>query len=368
MPTCTCTDVEPIAVAEDPVGTRPGSAELKPIDTSPVVGETPIAGLRSWLTPTPLFYVRNHYTVPEIDSSEWSLSIEGAVSNPIEVTYSELLRLPKTTLPAMLECAGNNRSDLGPGIPGNPFEDGAVSNAIWAGVQLKPFLQQAGISSDAVEVLFEGEDSGEPAPGRDVVPYQRSLPLQVALHPDTLLVYEMSGEALTPDHGFPVRLIVPRWYGMASVKWLKRIRVLENPFVGFFQTERYVIEDEAGIDQQIRRLAIKSLVNWPEHRTSLPSGGSAAISGMAWSGDGPVRRVDVSIDGGENWQEAHLDESSNGYSWQQWHLEWTPSEPGHYTIVARAMDNAGNLQPLETRWNKLGYCINGSKPVCVTVE
>ena len=366
MPFCTCTDAGSLKVAEDPACTRPGTAELVPIATQPVVGETPAAALRSWLTPTPLFYVRNHYDVPEIDPTTWSLSIDGAVSNPVEISYSDLLRLPKKTLPAMLECAGNNRSDLGPGIPGNPFDEGAMSNAIWAGAPLKPFLQQAGISPDAVEVLFEGDDRGEPVPGRDIVPYQRSLPLQVALHPDTMLVYEMSGETLPPDHGFPVRLIVPRWYGMASVKWLTRIRVLEKPFVGFFQTERYVMEDEAGIDQQISRMEVKSFVNWPEHGTSLPIGRPVAISGMAWSGDGLIRRVDVSLDGGETWQDAHLDESALKYSWQQWHVDWTPMNEGHYTIIARAADDSGNLQPLETRWNKLGYCVNGSKPVCIT--
>ena len=165
MPLCTCTDAGSITVAEDPACTRPGTARLVPIDTEPVVGETPLVALRSWLTPTPLFYVRNHYFVPEIDPTDWSLSITGAVSNPADIPYSDLLRLPKTTLPAMLECAGNNHSDLGPDIPGNPFEDGAISNAIWAGAPLKPFLQQTGISPDAVEVLFEGADSGPPAPG-----------------------------------------------------------------------------------------------------------------------------------------------------------------------------------------------------------
>ena len=368
MTLCTCIKAESGKVAEDPTVTRPGSHELVPIDTRPLVAETPLSALRSWLTPTPLFYVRHHYSVPKIDPADWSLSISGAVSNPTEIPYSDLLRLPKKTLPAMLECAGNNRSDLEPGVPGNPFEDGAVSNAIWAGAPLKPFLQQAGFTPDAVEVLFEGADRGEPAPGRPVVPYQRSLPLQVALHPDTLLVYEMNGETLTPDHGFPVRLIVPRWYGMASVKWLTSIRVLQKSFVGFFQTERYVMEDEAGIDQQISWMAVKSFVNWPEHGTSLPVGRPVAVSGMAWSGAGPVRRVDVSLDGGETWQDAHLDESALGYSWQQWHVDWTPPAPGHYTIVARAADDSGNLQPLETRWNRLGYCVNGSKPVCVTAE
>jgi DMSO/TMAO reductase YedYZ molybdopterin-dependent catalytic subunit len=180
------------------------------------------------------------------------------VSNPVELNYSELVRLPKQTVPAMMECAGNNRSDLDPKVPGNPFEAGAISNAIWAGAPLKPFLQQAGYSSDAIEVLFEGADSGEPAPGHSTVPYQRSLPLQIALHPDTMLVYEMSGETLTPEHGFPVRLVVPRWYGMASVKWLTSIRVIERPFAGFFQTERYVMTDESGVEGQLSHMAVNS--------------------------------------------------------------------------------------------------------------
>ena len=367
MPLCTCTEAGSVKVAEDPVCTRPGSHDLLSIDNVPVVAETPLAALRSWLTPTPLFYVRNHFGVPEIDADAWSLTIGGAVSHPVEISYSELVRLPKKTVPAMLECAGNNRSDLVPKVPGNPFRDGAVSNAVWAGAPLKPFLQQAGLSSGAVEVLFEGADRGEPEPGRREVPYQRSQPLQIALHPDTMLVYEMSGESLTAEHGYPVRLIVPRWYGMASVKWLTSVRVLQKPFVGFFQTERYVIEDEAGIEGQVSQLAVKSFVSWPEHGTSLPAGQPVAISGMAWSGTGPIRRVDVSIDEGSIWQDAHLDETAIGYSWQEWHVDWTPNEPGHYTIIARAVDDDGNLQPLESHWNPLGYCINGVKSVCVTV-
>jgi len=289
------------------------------------------------------------------------------VTNPVELDYSTLVRLPKKTVPALLECAGNNRSDLDPTVPGNPFQDGAVSNAIWGGAPLKPFLQQAGINPNAVEVLFEGIDHGEPFPGSKTMRYQRSLPLQVALHPDTMLVYEMNGETLTPEHGYPVRLIVPRWYGMASVKWVTSIRVLETPFVGFFQTERYVIEDEAGIAQQIALMQVKSFVSWPEQDTSLPVGQAVAVSGMAWSGTGPVRRVDVSVDGGETWQDAHMDESSLGYSWQEWHIDWTPESTGHYTFVVRAVDEGGNLQPIENRWNPLGYSINGVKPVCIDV-
>ena len=251
MTLCTCTKAGPTRVAADPIQTRPDNFKLRTIDLEPVVSETPLPALRTWLTPTPLFYVRNHFEVPELEVDDWSLKIDGAVTNPVELDYSTLVRLPKKTVPALLECAGNNRSDLDPTVPGNPFQDGAVSNAIWGGAPLKPFLQQAGINPNAVEVLFEGIDHGEPFPGSKTMRYQRSLPLQVALHPDTMLVYEMNGETLTPEHGYPVRLIVPRWYGMASVKWVTSIRVLETPFVGFFQTERYVIEDEAGIAQQI---------------------------------------------------------------------------------------------------------------------
>ena len=367
MALCICSKAGSTTVATDPIRTRPDNFELRSIDLEPVVAETPLPALRAWLTPTPLFYIRNHFDVPELDVDDWSLTIEGAVDTPVKLDYSTLVRLPKKTLSAMLECAGNNRSDLSPKVPGNPFQDGAVSNAIWGGAPLKPFLQQAGLSPKAVEVLFEGVDEGSPVPGGKTVKYQRSLPLQVALHPDTLLVYEMNGETLSPDHGFPVRLIVPRWYGMASVKWLTSIRVLEAPFVGFFQTDRYVIEDDAGIEQQLAQMQVKSFVSWPEHETSLPIGQPIAVSGMAWSGTGPIRRVDVSIDGGDTWQDAHMDESSLGYSWQEWHIDWTPAEAGHYTVVVRAVDEAGNLQPAETRWNPLGYSINGIKAVCIDV-
>ncbi|MCH7642981.1 MAG: molybdopterin-dependent oxidoreductase, partial [Chloroflexi bacterium] len=232
---------------------------------------------------------------------------------------------------------------------------GWYSEQVWAGLPLADLLEAAGPTSRASSITVTSATG-----------YYRRFSLEEA--EGYMLATRVGGAELSRGHGFPVRLIVPRWYGMASVKWLTRIRVLEKPFVGFFQTERYVMEDEAGIDQQISRMEVKSLVSWPEHGTSLPVGRPVAISGMAWSGGGVVRRVDVSLDGGDTWQDAHLDESVLGYSWQQWHVDWTPPAPGHYTILARAADDSGNLQPLETRWNRLGYCVNGTKPVCVTVE
>jgi len=158
MTLCTCSKAGSTTVATDPIRTRPDNYQLRSIDLEPVVAETPLPALRTWLTPTPLFYIRNHSDVPELEVDDWSLSIEGAVDTPVKLDYSSLVRLPKKTLPAMLECAGNNRSDLNPKVPGNPFQDGAVSNAIWAGAPLKPFLQQAGLSPNSVEVLFEGID------------------------------------------------------------------------------------------------------------------------------------------------------------------------------------------------------------------
>ena len=341
------------------------SHELVTVSVRPYNAETPLPALLKEITPSELVYVRNHFEVPELEVSEWTLKVTGSVREPRSISHSDLRTLPSKTLRMTLECAGNGRRAMDPVPAGTPWGYGAVSIVEFTGTPVSNVLELAGISDEAVEAVFHGADRGEVAPGR-MEPYVRSLPLEVALSPDTILAWEMNGEPLTTDHGFPLRMVVPGWYGMASVKWLTSVRVLEKPFVGFFQTERYIMADDAGVEAGISQMAVQSFVSWPEHDTSLPAGQPVAISGMAWSGSGPIRRVDVSMDDGATWQDAHMDESPIGYSWQEWHVDWTPEKPGHYTIIARAVDEDGNLQPLENRWNPLGYCINGVKPVCVT--
>jgi DMSO/TMAO reductase YedYZ molybdopterin-dependent catalytic subunit len=339
---------------------------LVQIEERPKIGETPQDTLKSWITPNPLFYVRNHFDTPTIDETDWRLTVDGLVSNPLSLTIEDIRDFPKQTLPVMLECAGNNRSDLSPRVPGNPFQNGAVSNAVWAGVPLQALLGMSGIAEGAVEVLFEGGDVGTTAPGAKSEPYLRSLSLDMATHPDTLLAYEMNGEPISKEHGHPLRLIVPGWYGMASVKWLRRITILDQKFHGFFQSDRYVIENENGEAEPVAEISVKSLIGWPQRGTTLLNK-HQHVTGMAWSGRAPIKRVQFTSDGGESWQDATLVGPSERYTWQQWNFCWTPKGEGHYTLAARAQDQKGNWQPLQTRWNKLGYVIDGVRPVCVNV-
>ena len=270
MKGCTCSEAEPTPSSDQPRCTRPENSSLVTIDSQPFVAETPPVALQSWLTPNPLFFVRSHFSAPPVELSGWSISIEGQVSHPLRLTYSEIQQAQKHTVPITLECAGNDRSDLHPPAPGNQFGRGAVGTAVWAGVPLKAVLELAGIRPGAIEVLFEGADSGEPEPGKSVTPYLRSLPIDVAMDPDTLLAYEMNGEILPREHGYPLRLVVPGWYGVASVKWLRRICVLDYRFEGFFQTERYVLLGGDKEAAPVRSISVKSLISWPHDRAALP--------------------------------------------------------------------------------------------------
>ena len=373
MDTCKCSKAEFGRERSETLSAQPEGKGLVTIEHEPIIGETPQATLQSWLTPNPLFYIRNHYSIPQWESdSEWALTLDGHVDNTLSFSREDFRSFPIQTLPITLECAGNNRSDLEPQVPGNPFQNGAVSTAIWAGVPLRCLLERSGIKEGAVEVLFEGFDAGEPAPGEQTQPYLRSLSIDVAMHPHTLLAYEMNGEPLSREHGYPLRLIVPGWYGMASVKWLRRISVIQEKFEGFFQKDRYIIEGDEGESVPIAQMHVKSLISWPQSNTSLANTNLALqthmINGMAWSGFAHIAKVEISDDDGATWNEAELVGPRYRYSWQQWNFAWSPKGAGHYTLVARATDEDGNEQPLETRWNSLGYIINGVRPVCVEVR
>lgn len=348
---------------------RTGVKELKSLSSNPIVCETPEQTLGNWLTPTSLFYIRSHFESPVISDfsgSDWTVSISGSVANPYEFGVEDLSVLPKQTFPVTLECAGNNRSDLYPKVPGNPFQSGAVSNAVWSGVSLNDVLTKANVNVDTVEFLFEGLDKGVPEPGLESQPYMRSLPVEVARHPDTLLAYEMNGETLTLDHGFPLRLIVPNWYGMASVKWLTAITAITQPFKGYFQRNRYVFRDFIGNEKPVCEIKIKSHITFPQHEMKLNSE-IVRLSGFALSGRSAIELVEISVDGGKAWKTADLVGPSHKYSWQQWQFVWAPSRPGHHTILSKARDQEGNVQPLKSEWNQLGYAANACKPICVEV-
>src|SRR5580704_6435421 len=320
--------------------------ELTVLSREPVCAGASLSHLQDWLTPTSRFFIRNHFPIPNMDASSWSLSVWGEVARPLMLRYDDLAGLPSAEVVALLECAGNSRATMRPSAEGVPWEHGAVGTARWTGVPVRTILEQASPRNNAAYVLFEGADFGKErtAPGA-LAPkecsYAMSLPLEKALHPDTLLVYRMNGDVLPPEHGYPVRLIVPGWYGMASVKWLTNIRLLDKPFRGFHESDYYVYvaEGETGASpgERVTTMLVKSLITWPSRGGFIPTG-SHRVRGVAWSGLGPVSRVEVSTDNGRSWHAAALDASRSSFAWQQWEFQWQVGKPGHYLIRARAID------------------------------
>ena len=368
MQSCRCTPAEAAGITEDPWHTQPHPqpAALVTIDSEPFVGETPIDAIQSWLTPNALYYARNHYDTPSIDVSSWTLAVDGLTASPLQLIYSEIRAMPRRTIPVTMECAGNNRVDLDPPVSGNRFQGGAVSTAFWAGVSLPDVLDRAGVPDSAVEVVFEGADTGSPVPGAPPSPYGRSLPIDLARDPDMLLAYEMNGEPLPEDHGYPLRLVVPGWYGMASVKWLTRISLVDQPYEGFFQRDRYILDTGNGHTEPLAHMLVKSLFSRPRHGQVFDQS-QLEVAGLAWSGVGEIDSVEMSEDFGETWEPAELGTLAQKYTWRQWHIRWTPAAKGHHTLMVRARDALGNVQPMENTWNRLGYAVNAVQSVCVNV-
>ena len=351
----------------------PGRPGLIVREWSPRNLESPVGALGSFLTPAADFYVRSHFDVPQLDAGSWRLRVEGAVRNPFELTFAELRALPTTTQTALLECAGNGRVFLTPKAKGLLWGAGAVGNAEWAGVPLGVLLDRAGVADGATEVILEGADSGAivtdpPSPG--VIPYARSLGLAKA-RTDVLIAHAMNGDRLTPDHGYPARAIVPGWYGMASVKWLARIIVVERPFAGYFQTLEYSAFEPDGGSASLVPLgpnAVKSLIVHPEAGAVVPAGRDCAVRGMAWAGEATVARVEVSADDGKTWGAARLVGDPVRHSWRPWEYTWpVPDRPGACRLLARATDDRGRTQPATRAEHLRTYAIHHVVPVDVTV-
>ena len=336
--------------------------------------ESPLGSLGSFVTANSEFYVRSHFEVPQIDASTWRLKVEGAVRNPFEMTFHELRRLPAESKVALLECAGNGRVFLVPKAKGLLWESGAVGNAEWTGVPLKALLARAGVKAEAVEVILEGADSGkisdEPqTPG--VIPYARSLNLGKAMG-DVLLAYLMNGDPLSPSHGYPVRAVVPGWYGMASVKWLSRIVVTEKPFFGYFQTLDYAtFEQNHGLTSltAVTGNAVKSQITSPLRGAVVGGGRDYSIKGVAWAGEANVSRVEFSTDGGKTWSDARLSGEPVRHAWRQWEATWrVPGQSGEFRLMARATDDQGRTQPMHHNPNHRTYMIHHVVPVEVEVR
>jgi DMSO/TMAO reductase YedYZ molybdopterin-dependent catalytic subunit len=344
------------------------SEQRRIITHEPENSETPLESACTWVTPTRLFFVRNHAQVPSLDVARWKLRIDGRVSEPLEFSYAQLRSLPQHTVSVTVECAGNGRSFLATHVHGVQWGAGAIAHAEWSGVPLARLLEKTRLAPDVVELVFEGADRCSESDHPQPMPFARSLPLAKALHPDTLIALTMNGEPLLPDHGFPARLLVPGWYGVASVKWLQNIAATAKPFQGYFQTTKYTYR-VAGQTQPaiVQKMEVKSEIIRPQPGETVAAG-VQRISGVAWAGEEAVASVDVSTDGGRSWRPASLVGPQSSYSWNMWEFHSDDLAPGEYTILSRATSAGGKQQPLQHDPLRGGYMINFVRPCRVRVE
>jgi DMSO/TMAO reductase YedYZ molybdopterin-dependent catalytic subunit len=331
----------------------------------------PLEALRHEITPVGLHYLLIHYDIPFVDGATWALHVDGNVERTLTLSLGELRALPSVEVAVTMECAGNGRALLEPHVLSQPWLRDAVGTARWRGVEVRTLLAEVGTRADAVEVLFSAVDRG--IEGETEQQYARSLSLADATAEGVVLAYEMNGAPLLPQHGFPLRLVVPGWYGMTNVKWLDRITVLDRPFDGYQQARAYRMrasEDDEGT--AVQKMAPRSLVvppGVPEFltRARTVAAGPCVLEGRAWPGRAPVEAVEVSVDGGETWSEAALEDDRLGrWAWRGWRYEWDAA-PGAFRVGSRTRDAEGNEQPLEPTWNVGGYANNAVQWVDVTV-
>jgi DMSO/TMAO reductase YedYZ molybdopterin-dependent catalytic subunit len=329
----------------------------------------PLEALRWPVTPVGLHYLLIHYDIPVVDPGAWRLRVGGRVRRPLELSLEDLRAWPAVTRPVTMECAGNGRALLEPHVVSQPWLSEAVGTAEWTGVPVRDLLEQAGVEDGAIEVLFTGLDRG--VEGGVEQDYQRSLPLAEATD-GPLLAYAVNGSPLPPQHGFPLRLIVPGWYGMTSVKWLARIEALDEPFAGYQQAVGYRMrshEDDPGTP--VTRIMPRALMVPPgipdfltRRRHLTP--GPCTLEGRAWSGWGTIDAVEVSVDGGASWAPAQLGDEPAPGAWRSWTFEWDATA-GEHELCPRARDAAGNRQPVDADWNVGGYANTSVQRVPVTV-
>ena len=333
----------------------------------------PLEGLHYSITPIGMHYLLAHFDIPFIDPGSYEITITGRVGKPLGLTLDDLKARPAVRMPVMMECAGIGRAHLSPRPISMPWHDEAVGCSEWTGTPLHTILEEAGLLDDAVEILFTGYDRGI---DQDVEQnYERSLPLEEAMREEVILAYQMNGQPLPPQHGAPLRLVVPEWYGMASVKWLKEIKVVSEPFEGMQQALLYryrQFEEDPGTPVTRKNPhALMVPPGIPDYlsRTRHISPGRSLVEGRAWSGYGPVERVEFSPDGGHTWDAAALGEPVGRYAWRPWTYEWDVEEPGEYELCARATDASGRTQPThdDGAWNQGGYGVNVVQRVTVVV-
>lgn len=331
--------------------------------------------LREPVTPLGAHFLLIHFDVPRLSAQDYAIELGGRVRHPRRVPLRELQERRVLTQAVTLECAGTGRSTMRPRAAYVPWSREAIGTYRWTGTPLRPLLEQAGLLDGAREVLFTGWDTGVDLGVEHA--FERSLPLAEALRDEVMLAWEANGQPLLPQHGFPLRLVVPSWYGMTSVKWLRAITVLDRPFEGVEQAQVYRYQQEKGeAGEPVSRKRVNSVILPPGipdliTRRRFIAPGRHAIQGMAWSGAGRITGVEVSTDGGAEWRAARLTPATEDrFAWQQWHAEWEAGTLGDHVLACRARDEAGNVQPLDAQavWNRQGMGGNSVQRIAVTVQ
>jgi DMSO/TMAO reductase YedYZ molybdopterin-dependent catalytic subunit len=351
----------------------PGKDKLIVRSLRPPDYETPVALLDSWLTPVEHFYVRSHLPTPvNLDAASWTLQIEGEVTTPSTLAIDDLRRLPTATITTTLECAGNGRAFFEPPVAGIQWGKGAVGNARWTGVRMADVLKRAGVKNTGRFVVMNGADR----PLGTMPDFHRQLPIDKAMHPDTLLAFEMNGQPIHPLHGFPLRAIVPGWEGAYSIKWLTTLTVLDKESDSFWVATAYRyptrrVAPGAAVDAKdmapLTGLVVKSLITKPLDGAVLAAG-RIDVAGFAWAGETDIASVDVSIDDGASWQPTRLVGERAKYAWRRFEHNFTASKAESYLILARATDANGRMQPMMPPWNPSGYLWNAPDSVRVEVK
>jgi sulfite oxidase len=334
--------------------------------------ESPVEYFNSWLTPVPHFFVRNHMHEPsELDAGEWRLTVGGEVEKPLTLSLAELSKMETHSVVNTLECAGNGRSLSRPQVPGIQWGKGAVGTARFSGPRLGDVLQRAGVKPTGKHVMFRGMDE---VPGK-VPPFIRSIPIEKAMDSDTLIATHMNGAPLSKHHGFPARALAPGWIGAASCKWLTEIKVLESEFVGNFMSPGYRLPNQPVKPGEavkpedthpVTALSVKSVIAGPGDGASVRAG-AVKVHGAAWAGEADITKVEISTDGGASWSPARLGSERARYAWRLWSYDWKAGRGGDYTIMSRATDSQGRVQPMAADWNPSGYLNNSVDQVKVHV-
>jgi len=330
----------------------------------------PLEAMRYPITPTGLHYLVIHFDIPDVRPDDWDLTIDGLVANALSLSLEDLKAQPVVTLPVTMECAGNGRALLSPRPVSQPWFVEGASTAEWTGTPLRGLLQEAGLADEAAELVFTGLDWG--VQGGEVQPYQRSLSRDEAMRNEVLLAYAMNGDPLPPQHGYPLRLLVPGWYGMTSVKWLTRIEAVAQPFTGYQMLKSYRYSQSADdLGDPVTLIKPRALMIPPgipdfASRTRVVGAGPTILRGRAWAGRASIERVEVSCDDGATWAEADLEPTLSPFAWRGWNVAWN-AEPGHHQLRVRATSSEGVVQPNEPFWTFQGMGNNVAQPLEVVV-